>query len=327
MDNEETNRITIEKNGLIYIPNFIKQKSDMEFGSTVTHENYNEKLNLNTSQGDYNTEVLRLLFTEADPRKTFHIRYLDEVMETELNNLQDQIDTFQDQIDTNTENIAINAEAIANNYQEFLDYKDEQADIIQNIIDGVTQVGYAVRADELTGVHEAGNHYYYGTDYDGVVGFHQLPDALYAEEISGSAPEIQGIYFTPRTNSVDESMLTQAVRDKLNRESITDYRDLSNLPLINNVQLVGNKTLSDLGIQPAGNYLTSVPNTYYTNTQNESIYLKQANAASTYATISTVNGISSDLNTFKNTVASTYARVGINGTPSNPRNGDLAVYI
>jgi hypothetical protein len=122
-------------------------------------------------------------------------------------------------------------------------------------------------------------------------------------------------------------MLTQAVRDKLNRESITDYRDLSNLPLINNVQLVGNKTLSDLGIQPAGNYLTSVPNTYYTNTQNESIYLKQANAASTYATISTVNGISSDLNTFKNTVASTYARVGINGTPSNPRNGDLAVYI
>ena len=36
-----------------------------------------------------------------------------------------------------------------------------------------------------------------------------------------------------------------------------DYPDLTNLPSINNVTLLGNKTSSDLGLQPAGNYATS----------------------------------------------------------------------
>lgn len=34
----------------------------------------------------------------------------------------------------------------------------------------------------------------------------------------------------------------------------SDYEDLDNLPKVNNVTLIGNKSLSDLGIQPAGNY-------------------------------------------------------------------------
>lgn len=34
----------------------------------------------------------------------------------------------------------------------------------------------------------------------------------------------------------------------------SDYEDLSNLPKVNNVTLKGNKSLSDLGIQPAGDY-------------------------------------------------------------------------
>lgn len=37
----------------------------------------------------------------------------------------------------------------------------------------------------------------------------------------------------------------------------TNYNNLSNKPKINNVELKGSKSLSDLGIQPAGNYLTS----------------------------------------------------------------------
>lgn len=37
----------------------------------------------------------------------------------------------------------------------------------------------------------------------------------------------------------------------------TDYSDLENKPSINNVTLSGNKSSSDLGLQPAGNYLTS----------------------------------------------------------------------
>ena len=39
----------------------------------------------------------------------------------------------------------------------------------------------------------------------------------------------------------------------------SSYSALSDKPQINNITLAGNKSLSDLGIQPAGNYLTSVP--------------------------------------------------------------------
>lgn len=51
----------------------------------------------------------------------------------------------------------------------------------------------------------------------------------------------------------------------------SDYTELTNKPSINNVTLNGNKSLSDLGIQPSGNYLTEsdltgyVKNTDYAN--------------------------------------------------------------
>lgn len=52
----------------------------------------------------------------------------------------------------------------------------------------------------------------------------------------------------------------------------TDYIDLLNKPKINNVELNGNKTLSELGIQPKGNYLTSVPSVYKTKAENDALY-------------------------------------------------------
>lgn len=47
----------------------------------------------------------------------------------------------------------------------------------------------------------------------------------------------------------------------------SDYTELTNKPQINNIELTGNKTLSDLGIQPAGTYLTEVPAEYVTETE------------------------------------------------------------
>ena len=52
----------------------------------------------------------------------------------------------------------------------------------------------------------------------------------------------------------------------------TDYIDLLNKPKINNVELNGNKTLDDLGIQAKGNYLTSVPSVYKTKAENDALY-------------------------------------------------------
>ena len=47
----------------------------------------------------------------------------------------------------------------------------------------------------------------------------------------------------------------------------TDYSELTNKPSINGVTLSGSKSLNDLGIQPKGNYLTSVPDEYITESE------------------------------------------------------------
>lgn len=51
--------------------------------------------------------------------------------------------------------------------------------------------------------------------------------------------------------------------------TMIDYNSMLNKPSINDVTLVGNKTLEDLGIQPAGDYLTAVPEEYITEEELE----------------------------------------------------------
>lgn len=64
-----------------------------------------------------------------------------------------------------------------------------------------------------------------------------------------------------------------------------DYDDLENLPSINGVELKGNKTLGELGIQPQGDYLTEIPENYVTNEKME----EYAQPKGEYATIEQVN--------------------------------------
>lgn len=47
-------------------------------------------------------------------------------------------------------------------------------------------------------------------------------------------------------------------------ETMIDYNKALNKPSINNVVLVGNKTLDELGIQPKGDYITEIPSEYIT---------------------------------------------------------------
>lgn len=47
----------------------------------------------------------------------------------------------------------------------------------------------------------------------------------------------------------------------------TDYNALANKPQIGGVVLTGDKSLADLGIQPAGTYLTEIPTEYVTETE------------------------------------------------------------
>ena len=69
----------------------------------------------------------------------------------------------------------------------------------------------------------------------------------------------------------------------------SDYAALTNKPQIGGVELTGNKSLSDLGIQPAGTYLTEIPAEYVTETElNGKGYLTAVPAE--YVTETELNG-------------------------------------
>ena len=51
----------------------------------------------------------------------------------------------------------------------------------------------------------------------------------------------------------------------------TDYTQLENKPQINSIELTGNKTLNDLGIQAKGNYLTALPDNAVTTDTTQTI--------------------------------------------------------
>lgn len=300
---------------MYYVPRFVKQVSDLEYGSVVTHENYNEKLNLNAEQGDYNTEVLRILFTERNIANTYRIPYLEKYTDDAINEIKNEIKEHVNQIEENKNDIATNKKSIATNSQTIAD-----------IITGKTAVQRALYASSIMGVQAAADHTYYGKDYDGKIGFHAVPDGIFAEDISSSTAEINGIYYVPRADSVEESMLTDEVRVKLNRTSISSYTDLTNKPSINNVTLNGNVTLASLGIQPAGAYLTDVPDNFLDSDEIAAIYLTKDAAEDRYTPLGLHTDLDTDLTKLKQTVDNlSYNRVCIGTFDGTPKVGDLLV--
>ena len=347
----------MNNNGLTYVPKFVRQTSDLGYGDIVTHENYNEKLNLLIQQGDYNTEVLRQLLTpEYDPDRTYHIYYLDKALENEAErvdqNLQDAVDTLNGRIDglddrfvadeeniaTNIRNIEINTGNIATNAANIL-----------KILDGTIPVA---KANAITGIENAGARKYYGTDRTSTAGFHDMPAAIFAEGTEAQPALVNGIIFTPAPDSVEEAMLTSEVRTKLNRTSITDYALLDNLPKINNIELKGNKSLADLGIQPAGSYISpaAVADSYYNKTQVDTllspkldastaastyqrqdamdVYLLSSTASNTYATQTALANEASARATAITNMGNDRAKVFVQSSqPSNAKTGDLWIAV
>ena len=354
----------MNNNGLTYVPKFVRQTSDLGYGDIVTHENYNEKLNLLIQQGDYNTEVLRQLLTpEYDPDRTYHIYYLDKALENEAErvdqNLQAAVDTLNGRIDglddrfvadeeniaTNTRNIEINTGNIATNT---LNIATNAANILK-ILDGTTPVA---KANAITGIENAGARKYYGTDRTSTAGFHDMPAAIFAEGTEAQPALVNGIIFTPAPDSVEEAMLTSEVRTKLNRTNITDYALLDNLPKINNIELKGNKSLADLGIQPAGSYISpaAVADSYYNKTQVDTllspkldastaastyqrqdamdVYLLSSTASNTYATQTALANEASARATAITNMGNDRAKVFVQSSqPSNAKTGDLWIAV
>ena len=303
-------KLDYNEHGLLFIPHFIQQESDLNYGEVVTHENYNEKLNLNRLQGDYNTEVLRVLFTEQDPTKIPHIPYLDKRIDV-------MWDDFNERVTDNR--IAID---------DLINDTSEQSKTITDILNGAKSVVLSEWAEGIVGVDEVGPNKYYGTAVNGGTGFHELPAALYAIDSSQNNVEVTGVYFTPQADSIDKTMLTPALRELIEQSSVTTYTELSNKPSIEGITIEGNLTLDQLGAQPAGNYLTEIPDYFVTETELEDAIdplLSEAEALETYLLQRDFTSFTNDLEAYKTNVAATYSVVGINTFPGTPKAGDILV--
>lgn len=303
----------ITESGIVFVPRYVKTELDYNYGELVSHEAFNEHINLNTTQGDYNTEILKLLFSEADPSSTLHIKYLDNIIEQEVNRINANVTELQGY-----------AEAVTT----AVDKASEALGSVSQLITGEIAAKYA---ENVVGIEEAGPNKYYGTDESGVKGFHHVPnpESLYAEPISSGAVEIDGIYYTPRVASVEEDMLSEAVQAKLNRSSITDYNYLDNTPTLAGVPLKGDIALSDIGAQPVGNYITGIPEDYVTDDQLTAAlapYLTTAVATSTYAPASTVNTLSNTVSSVQ-TTANKAAVVCVGTFSGTPKTGDILITV
>ena len=233
---EETNEVV----ELTYIPRYVKQVADYEYGDTLTHEAYNQLINVNSTQGDYNTEVLNILFNGED--EVYKIKYVDKKFT--------EIDEHTVEVDTSIANILETIGSIG----DALDTIDQT---FADIEDGTKVVGHAVVADELNGLVASGPNRYFGTDENTNVGFYPVPDNIYYEDIN-TAVGIDVINIVPAPLSVTEAMLTQDVQTKLNRQQgVTDYDYLTSRPMINHVLLTGDVSIEDLGIQQAGDFVTN----------------------------------------------------------------------
>lgn len=89
----------------------------------------------------------------------------------------------------------------------------------------------------------------------------------------------------------NESLLGEGNINIQSGGGTSDYADLSNKPKINNVELVGNKSLNDLGIQPVGNYALESD---MTEAQNDIEALQTENAR-LKATLPTTTGEGQDV--------------------------------
>ena len=81
-------------------------------------------------------------------------------------------------------------------------------------------------------------------------------------DIPEKLPNPQKIIFTGAVTAEYDGSSQQTINIPIGGSTgggTTNYNDLSNKPQLSGVTLEGNKTLDDIGVQPKGNYLTSVP--------------------------------------------------------------------
>ena len=107
------------------------------------------------------------------------------------------------------------------------------------------------------------------TSYNDLTDKPDIPEAYTLP--TASTTTLGGVKVDGTTVTIEDGVITAHATST---GGTSDYVALTNKPQIGGVELTGNKSLSDLGIQPAGTYLTEIPAEYVTETElNEKGYL------------------------------------------------------
>jgi hypothetical protein len=122
------------------------------------------------------------------------------------------------------------------------------------------------------------------TSYNDLTDKPSIPEAYTLP--TASTTTLGGVKVDGTTITIEDGVITSHATST---GGTSDYTTLTNKPQIGGVELTGNKSLSDLGIQPAGTYLTEIPAEYVTETElNGKGYLTAVPAE--YVTETELNG-------------------------------------
>ena len=122
------------------------------------------------------------------------------------------------------------------------------------------------------------------TSYNDLTDKPDIPEAYTLP--TASTTTLGGVKVDGTTVTIEDGVITAHATST---GGTSDYVALTNKPQIGGVELTGNKSLSDLGIQPAGTYLTEIPAEYVTETElNGKGYLTAVPAE--YVTETELNG-------------------------------------
>ena len=153
---------------------------------------------------------------------------------------------------TNTANLQINGTTLPISNEDDTTIKESIDNTNQSLQDFVNEVDstYLKIADKFSG------------SYNDLTDKPTIPEAYVLPTASDTV--LGGVKVDNTTITIQDGVISANV----GTPGTSDYTQLTNKPQIENIELTGNKTLADLGIQPAGDYITKEVNnlTNYTLT-------------------------------------------------------------
>lgn len=205
----------------------------LEFVFPENLKDYTKTINFRTPEGNFfdildgDTYTLKNNITKYD-RVFFYIEFKKQISETEYEVIKTEVKTL-------IFNSSFNVDK---------EIPEEKINILDKLIVKIDEATKRANAISQDLEEKVANDYYRG------------PQGIQGN--SGADAKINGINtltIEAGTNiTLDQEGSTLTINSTGGSGGTSNYNALTNKPKINNVELNGNKTSSDLGLQPAGNY-------------------------------------------------------------------------